>query len=96
MQRAVASKLKPDDMIKTLFIFSDMEFDEAIRPGHDYGYGGYANDSPSDSDSDSNSSSSSSDSDGGVGHISSYVQRLSLLERRKREATNFEDAKVLL
>lgn len=29
MQRAAATDLKPEDMVSSLFIFSDMEFDEA-------------------------------------------------------------------
>lgn len=35
VQRATASNLKPEDMIKTLFIFSDMEFDECTSPPQD-------------------------------------------------------------
>ena len=33
LQRAVASNLPPEQMIGTLFIFSDMQFDQAIRFG---------------------------------------------------------------
>lgn len=29
LQKALAAALKPEDMVKTLFIFSDMEFDAA-------------------------------------------------------------------
>ena len=29
VQKAVATRLKPEDMVGTIFIFSDMEFDEA-------------------------------------------------------------------
>ncbi len=29
MQKAVATRLKPEDMVSTIFIFSDMEFDQA-------------------------------------------------------------------
>ncbi|KAF9121231.1 hypothetical protein BGX30_002716 [Mortierella sp. GBA39] len=31
LERAVASKLPKEDMVKTMFIFSDMEFDQAVR-----------------------------------------------------------------
>lgn len=34
-QRAVKHKLKPEDMIRTLFIFSDMEFDQCITMQND-------------------------------------------------------------
>ncbi|BDA46330.1 Uncharacterized protein L728 [Coccomyxa sp. Obi] len=40
LKRAVMHKLKPEDMIKTLFIFSDMEFDSCVtlheEPFHSY------------------------------------------------------------
>lgn len=36
MQRAVQAKLAPKDMIKSLFIFSDMEFDEAVSKRWNY------------------------------------------------------------
>ncbi len=44
LERAVKAKLPPSDMVKTLFIFSDMEFDKAVaqpgvRYGHGHGYG---------------------------------------------------------
>ncbi|KAK9748882.1 hypothetical protein RND81_02G087800 [Saponaria officinalis] len=35
---AVQGKLNPDQMIKRVFVFSDMEFDEATRENNHYGY----------------------------------------------------------
>lgn len=33
VQKAVATRLKPEDMVGTIFIFSDMEFDQAnVKP----------------------------------------------------------------
>ena len=29
LNKAIAAKLPPNEMVKTLFVFSDMEFDEA-------------------------------------------------------------------
>lgn len=46
LDRALAAKLPPDDMLDTLFIFSDMQFDEATTPSE---YDGY-NDSDLDTD----------------------------------------------
>ncbi len=40
LQRALASNIPPEQMIETLFIFSDMQFDEATSAGADP-YGGY-------------------------------------------------------
>ena len=31
LERAIVSNVAPEDMIQTLFIFSDMQFDEAVR-----------------------------------------------------------------
>ena len=42
MQKAVATRLKPEDMVSTIFIFSDMEFDSAytdVSSGNEF-YGG--------------------------------------------------------
>ncbi|PRQ16506.1 hypothetical protein RchiOBHm_Chr7g0184991 [Rosa chinensis] len=39
LQVAVKGNLKPEQMIKRVFVFSDMEFDQAS--GYGYGYGGY-------------------------------------------------------
>ena len=35
MQKAVATSLKPEDMVSTIFIFSDMELDQAARNSYD-------------------------------------------------------------
>lgn len=42
LQRALASNIPPQQMIGTLFVFSDMQFDEATRGelGHGYGHAG--------------------------------------------------------
>ena len=40
LQRAVASNIPPEQMIQTLFIFSDMQFDVATRATSAYGNGG--------------------------------------------------------
>ena len=37
LQRALASNIAPEQMIETLFIFSDMHFDEATSGGNGYG-----------------------------------------------------------
>ena len=42
MQRAAATDLKPKDMVSTLFIFSDMEFDEATASSQMSPYRSYA------------------------------------------------------
>jgi len=33
LNKAIAAKLPPNEMVKTLFVFSDMEFDEADNGG---------------------------------------------------------------
>lgn len=38
MQKAVATHLPPEDMVSTLFIFSDMEFDQAAPGSYDETY----------------------------------------------------------
>ena len=40
LERALANNLPPEDMLGTLFIFSDMQFDEAVRGNAALGYGG--------------------------------------------------------
>ena len=35
MQKAVAARLLPEDMVSTIFIFSDMEFDQASANAYD-------------------------------------------------------------
>lgn len=35
---AVQNKVKPEDMVKRLFIFSDMQFDTSLTPYHGYSY----------------------------------------------------------
>ncbi|KFK25559.1 hypothetical protein AALP_AA8G130500 [Arabis alpina] len=43
---AVEAKLKPEEMIKRVFVFSDMEFDEARRSQPHYGRGSYSRSGP--------------------------------------------------
>lgn len=82
-------KLNPEDMIKTLFIFSDMEFDEAVR---------MCNDPDSDSleefttDYDTDSDSWEEP----LGRASFYRAQLYLrsLKPHRREKTNYETIKV--
>uniref|UniRef100_A0ACD5VQP3 Uncharacterized protein n=1 Tax=Avena sativa TaxID=4498 RepID=A0ACD5VQP3_AVESA len=49
LQTAVEARLAPEKMIRTVFVYSDMEFDEVSRSdggGGYYGYGGYGRRSP--------------------------------------------------
>lgn len=87
VQRAVESKLKPEDMIKTLFIFSDMEFDEATSRTPDY-HSRYLGQYGTSDDG----------SDGDGSEVVTLYQNLSLGGQKhvtsKRTSTNYETVKV--
>ncbi|KAF9619372.1 hypothetical protein IFM89_006559 [Coptis chinensis] len=64
LQVALAGNLDKDKMIKKVFVFSDMEFDQASG-GNGYSTYNYSMSESSDESSDSESESSDSDSEGG-------------------------------